>query len=190
MWGVPATGGGSTPVSPRVTDSVQLGVEVAQQLCGWGCHDLKSSQDALVWQHIARSSSQRTGLQQTCITHTPHQTSYHIRHPIRRTSHHTYIASRQTYITSDTSHHTSHHVQTCITSDPHHIRHTSHITLHYIRHISHQTHMTSDIHHIRDASHQKHITTGEHGITVLLLQLDGQPGSALIVHDKHCLSKH
>ena len=60
MWGIPATGGGSTPFSPRVADSVQLGVEVAQQLCGGGCHDLKASQDALVWQHIACSSPQRT----------------------------------------------------------------------------------------------------------------------------------
>ncbi len=153
MWGVPATGGGSTPVSPRVTDSVQLGVEVAQQLCGWGCHDLKSSQDALVWQHIARSSSQRTGLQQTCITHTPHQTSYHI----RRTSHHTYIASRQTYITSDT-HHITHH----ITSDVYHIRHTSHQT-HITSHITlHQTYITSDTHDIRHTSHQRCITSETH----------------------------
>lgn len=147
MWGVPATGGGSTPLSPRVADGVQLGVEVAQQLCGWGGHDLKTSQDALVWQHIARSSSQRTGLQQTCITHTSHQTSYHIRHPIRRTSHHT-----AHHITSDVYHirHTPH--QTHITSDTHDITHhiIQHVTsvIHDIRYTSHQRCITSETYHI------------------------------------------
>lgn len=72
---IPAVSSGATPVPSRVTDEVQVGVQIPQQLC-CGCrHDFKAGKDALIWQHITCTSSQCTGLQQPCTrgrTHYQH----------------------------------------------------------------------------------------------------------------------
>ena len=81
---IPAISSGATPVPSRVTDGVQVGVEIPQQLCCGRRHDLKAGKDAFIGQHISCTSSQCAGLQQPCTSRRRAQCQHLRQQPVVR----------------------------------------------------------------------------------------------------------